>query len=254
MRTVRVIGIGLGEPGQLTLDAVEALGGLDVIILLHKPGPADELAEIRGRIIDRFAPRARVVERADAVRDRAAPDYVAATERWRDDRAALYERTLLEEVDDGGTCGLLVWGDPAIYDGTCEMLDRIDRRGHVDVVWDVLPGISAPAALAAAHRTALTRTARPVTITPGRRVIDGSVGSAATDTAADLVVMLDGSTEHGIEHLPDDAVVYWGAYLGSPDEVRISGAVAEVKERILATRSACRERKGWIMDTYLVRR
>ncbi len=133
VRTVQVVGIGLGDPGQLTLDAVEALGGVDVVVLLHKPGPADELTAIRAAIVERFAPQARVVERDDAVRDRASADYEGATERWRDERAALYEQTLLDEVPDGGSCGLLVWGDPAIYDGTVEMLHRLDARGRVEL-------------------------------------------------------------------------------------------------------------------------
>lgn len=251
MRTVRVVGIGLGDPGQLTLDAAEALGAVDVVVLLHKPGPADELTEVRAAIVARFAPRARVVERDDVARDRTAADrdgYTSATERWRDERAALYERTFLDEVPDGGSCALLAWGDPAIYDGTVEMLHRIDARGHVALEWDVLPGISAPAALAAAHRTTLTRTARAVTITPARRVLSG-----ASENGPDHVVMLDGSRDHGLEKLPDDAVVFWGAYLGSPDEVLISGRIGDVREHILATRAQQRARKGWIMDTYLVR-
>ena len=250
VRTVQVVGIGLGDPGQLTLDAVEALGGVDVVVLLHKPGPADELTAIRAAIVERFAPQARVVERDDAVRDRASADYEGATERWRDERAALYEQTLLDEVPDGGSCGLLVWGDPAIYDGTVEMLHRLDARGRVALDWRVVPGLGAPSVLAAAHRTTLTRTARAATITPARRVLDDSVDSGE----ADLVVMLDGSKAHGLEHLPDDATVYWGAYVGTGDEVLISGRVGDVREEILAARVEHRERKGWLMDTYLVRR
>ena len=250
MRTVRVVGIGLGSPGQLTLDAVDALGGADVVVLLHKPGPADELTAVRAGIVARFAPQATVVERADAVRDRAAPDYEAATERWREERAVLYETVLRDEVPEGGTCALLVWGDPAIYDGTVEMLHRLDARGNVALRWDVLPGVGAPSALAAAHRTTLTRTARAVTVTPARRVLRDTV----EDGGADLAVMLDGSATHALEALPDEATVYWGAYLGSDDEVLISGTVADVRETILATRAEHRARKGWIMDTYLVRR
>jgi precorrin-6A synthase len=66
--------------------------------------------------------------------------------------------------------------------------------------------------------------------------------------------MLDGSKAHGLEHLPDDATVYWGAYVGTGDEVLISGRVGDVREEILAARVEHRERKGWLMDTYLVRR
>ncbi|MCY1286579.1 precorrin-6A synthase (deacetylating) [compost metagenome] len=65
--------------------------------------------------------------------------------------------------------------------------------------------------------------------------------------------MLDG--EQAFQRIDDpDAEIYWGAYLGTPDEIVISGRVAEVKDRILETRAAARERMGWIMDIYLLRK
>jgi precorrin-6A synthase len=48
--------------------------------------------------------------------------------------------------------------------------------------------------------------------------------------------------------------VYWGAYLSTDDEVLISGPLADVAGEITATRAQLRERHGWIMDTYLLRR
>ncbi len=54
--------------------------------------------------------------------------------------------------------------------------------------------------------------------------------------------------------MPGDTEIFWGAYLGTPDEILVSGTVAEVGERIVAVRAEARRRKGWIMDTYLLRR
>jgi precorrin-6A synthase len=48
--------------------------------------------------------------------------------------------------------------------------------------------------------------------------------------------------------------VFWGAYLSTADEVLISGALAEVAPEISRIRAGLRERHGWIMDTYLLRR
>ena len=48
--------------------------------------------------------------------------------------------------------------------------------------------------------------------------------------------------------------IYWGAYVGTQDEILIAGAVAEVMDEIERVRAEARERKGWIMDTYLLRR
>jgi precorrin-6A synthase len=48
--------------------------------------------------------------------------------------------------------------------------------------------------------------------------------------------------------------IYWGAYLGTPDEILISGKLADVKDEIEAARRRAREQHGWIMDTYLLRK
>ena len=48
--------------------------------------------------------------------------------------------------------------------------------------------------------------------------------------------------------------IYWGAYLGTPDEILVAGTLAERAAEIERVRAQARERKGWIMDTYLLRR
>ncbi|MET8053354.1 hypothetical protein ABZU75_37780 [Streptosporangium sp. NPDC005286] len=54
--------------------------------------------------------------------------------------------------------------------------------------------------------------------------------------------------------LGEEFHIYWGAYLGTPDEILVAGPVPEVADRIGELRAEARERKGWIMDTYLLRR
>ena len=53
---------------------------------------------------------------------------------------------------------------------------------------------------------------------------------------------------------PDGTVIWWGAYVGMPEEVLIHGPLSQVSEEILATRARLREQNGWIMDIYLLRR
>jgi precorrin-6A synthase len=48
--------------------------------------------------------------------------------------------------------------------------------------------------------------------------------------------------------------IWWGAFLGLPEQILISGPLAEVSARILEVRSRAREDHGWIMDIYLLRR
>ena len=40
----------------------------------------------------------------------------------------------------------------------------------------------------------------------------------------------------------------------APDEILISGDLAEVRDEILATRADAEKRLGWVFDTYLLRR
>jgi precorrin-6A synthase len=69
----------------------------------------------------------------------------------------------------------------------------------------------------------------------------------------DVVVMLDGRT--AFAGLPDtDLDIYWGAYLGTPDEILMAGDLLAVREEIVRRRAEARVRKGWIMDIYLLRR
>src|SRR5690606_13226711 len=108
------------------------------------------------------------------------------------------------------------------------------------------PGITSISALTARHRVPLTRVGRPVHVTTGRRLAAEGV------TADDVLVMLDAACSFA--EAGDDLHIYWGAYLGTPDEILISGPVREVADEIRTARAEARARKGWIMDTYLLRR
>ncbi len=47
--------------------------------------------------------------------------------------------------------------------------------------------------------------------------------------------------------------IWWGAYLGTPDELLVAGTVGAVGTRSVSLRADARARHGWIMDTYLPR-
>ena len=126
------------------------------------------------------------------------------------------------------------------------MLDEVAARGNVAFELDVIPGISCIAALTARHRIALNRVGRPVQITTGRRLAEGFPADAD-----DVVVMLD--ADCAFRRVDPEAEIYWGAYLGTDDEILIAGRLAEVADEIVRVRAEARERKGWIMDTYLLR-
>ena len=231
-----VIGIGAGDPDYVTMQAVRALNAADVLFLLEKAGEQRELIELRQEIIARYVEGTpRIVTAQDPPRGRGA-EAVAA---WRRARVEVFGR-LIGALADGESGAFLIWGDPGLYDGTLAVLDEL----HAEV--EVIPGISAPHALAARHRIALNRVGGPVHVTTGRRL-------AAGLPADDVVVMLDGDQAFaGVEE--EGVEIYWGAYLGTPDELLIAGPLADVRDEIARVRAEARERKGWMFDTYLLRR
>ena len=252
MKQLFVIGIGAGDPDYLTLQAVKAIGRTDAFLVLGKGEEKQDLVRLRQQMLAEHArPAHRVVEAADPDRDRTSDAYTEAVEDWRTRRADLVERFLAEELGPDETGAMLVWGDPSLYDSTIAIVEEVLARGRVAFGYSVVPGISSVSALAARHRIGLNRVGQPVRITTGRRLAEG-----LPELPDDVAVMLDARTAFaGIADGDRAGVdIYWGAYVGTPDELLVSGRVAEVGPRILELRAEARERKGWIMDTYLLRR
>ncbi|MEU0989126.1 precorrin-6A synthase (deacetylating) [Streptomyces sp. NPDC005953] len=250
MRKIYVIGIGSGDPDQLTLQAVKALNAADAFFILDKGEDKSDLIQLRRDILDAHVEDGsyRLVEGRDPERDRVTSDYAPAVEDWRRRRADLFERFIAEDLAEDECGAFLVWGDPSLYDSTLGSLEELLRRGNVAFDHEVVPGISSVSALLARHRTGLNRVARPVQITTGRRLAEGW-----PEDVDDVVVMLD-ARQAFTRHLDQDLFIYWGAYVGTKDEILVSGRLADVSDRIERLRAEARERKGWIMDTYLLRR
>ncbi|MET0342808.1 MAG: precorrin-6A synthase (deacetylating) [Polyangiales bacterium] len=251
MRRVLIIGIGAGHPDLLTVQAIEALNQARVFFVLDKGEAKAELVRVRTEMLARFVrtPDYRTVAIDDPVRDPRIADYRARVDAWHEARAVLYERALETALGDDDCGAFLVWGDPALYDSTLRILARVDARGRVPFTHEVIPGISAVQVLAARHRIALNPIGGAVHVTTGRKLAAGE--AAGHD---DVVVMLDGQC--AFTTLAHDAAldIYWGAYLGSPNELLIAGKLADVADEIVRTREAARRTHGWIMDTYLLRR
>ena len=240
MKTILIVGIGTGNPEHLTVQAINALNRADVLFIPDKGAGKADLADLRRDIVARYVtnPASRTVEYAVPKRDSANPDYGAGVDAWH---AALARRfgDLLEQVPDSGAGAFLVWGDPGLYDSTIRIVDRL----RADHAIEIIPGITSIQALTAAHGIALNRIGEPVHITTGRKL-----GEVVDDT----IVMLDGQT--AFTSADPDLEIFWGAYLGTPDEITISGRLGDVTDRIVEMRRAAREQHGWIMDTYLLRK
>jgi precorrin-6A synthase len=250
VRRLLVIGIGAGDPDHVTAQAVRALNEVEVFFIIDKGVAADELVALRREICERFVedPSYRIVEVPDPPRDRTTPAYGTAVDDWRAQRAATWEALLLELGEDV-VSAFLVWGDPSLYDSTIDVIERVLAAGRVELEYEVIPGISAVHALTARHRIPLNRVGGAVQITTGRRLAAGGWPADVDD----VVVMLD--ADCSFQHLdPAGVDVYWGAYLGTSDELLVAGPLAEAGPEIQRMRAQARARKGWIMDTYLLRR
>lgn len=250
MRRLLLIGIGTGDPAFVTMQAVAALNDASVFFAFDKGEKKDELIAVRKAICARYIP-------GDAYRfitidnpSRHADDgYLAGVDAWHQARAVRLRTALEDHVPDGGCGAILVWGDPAFYDSTLRVVRRALDGSSLDVSVEIIPGISSIQILAARHKIGLNDIGQPVHITTGRLL----KASGPPQDGVSVVVMLDGDlacrafTGAGL-------TIYWGAGLGSADEVLISGPLDEVIDGIIAARAALKAKTGWVMDTYLLRR
>ncbi|TWI34542.1 precorrin-6A synthase (deacetylating) [Paracoccus sulfuroxidans] len=245
MIDLTLIGIGSGSPGHLTREAITAMNRADVILIPDKGADKADLAELRRALCaEVLTGDTRLVEFAMPVRD-ATDGYAAGVERWHDAIAERWEQAITRHKAQRPA--LLVWGDPSLYDSTLRIAERIGQRMPLQL--NVIPGITAIQALCAAHAIPLNALAAPVLITTGRQLRD----HGWPECADRIVVMLDGDCSfQGLE--PQGVRIWWGAYLGMPNQLLDHGPLAEAAPRIIARRAEVRADHGWIMDIYLMQR
>lgn len=144
---------------------------------------------------------------------------------------------------------LLVWGDPALYDSSLRIAAQMQPAARSV---RVVPGISAVQLLAAAHGVALNTIGQPVLVTTARQLRTQGWPSGVDS----VVVMLDGQCSFASLDgaLARQLHIWWGAYLGMPQQLLDSGPLHEAAARIRHTRAQARQQHGWVMDIYLLRR
>nr|WP_284506169.1 precorrin-6A synthase (deacetylating) [Caballeronia sp. INDeC2] len=250
VKKILIIGIGAGNPEYVTVQAINAMNQVDVFFVMDKGVSKAKLIELRREIIERYVKERdyRIVEATSPERQRDVASYVDAVETLNHEKQAVFERLLEEELRDGECGAFLVWGDPSLYDSTMRIVEAIARSGRHQFDYEVIPGISSVQALAAKHRVALNTIGRAIEITNGRGIAEGFPKNVDS-----VVVMLD--AQNAFRHVADEDVdIFWGAYIGTDDEILIAGELHEVMDDIARVRAEARARNGWIMDTYLLRR
>lgn len=247
MKTILVVGIGPGDPDQITVQAIRAIESTDVFFLFDKGEEKSDLAALRTLLIERYARQGahRIVEAESPRWSAAGPDYLGLVDDLNARKIALTKRLIEEAMGDGERAAILVWGDPALYDSTLRILAEINRTLPFET--EVVPGISSLQALAARHKAHWNEIGGHVEITTGRRL------AQALPDAETSLVMLD-SRNAFLAHRGEGLTIRYGAYVGMADEILIEGPLDEVADEIVARRAQARARKGWIMDSYMLSR
>lgn len=251
MKTLLIIGIGAGDPDYLTVQAIKALNRTDVFFLMDKGSAKDSLIGLRKTICERFIQGRdyRFVSADCPERLRDVPDYRGSVVDLNQDKQQLFEGMIREQMADGECGAFLVWGDPALYDSTLRIVEEIVRNSAEEITYEVIPGITSLQALAARHKVCFNSIGQAFQVTPARRLAEGGFPEGLDS----VLVMLDAQDSYR-RFVDQDMHIYWGAYIGTADEVLIAGPLSEVAETIRSRRAALREQHGWIMDSYLLRR
>jgi precorrin-6A synthase len=243
-----LIGIGTGNPDHLTREAEKAIRSADLVLLPHKEDSKAELAQVRLSLLQELDVQHNCIAHFDMPQRRQqGNDYDQQVDEWHDAIARRWQASLQHHLPArSGRVALLVWGDPALYDSTLRIASRLGlAREQVRVV----PGITSMQVLCSAHGIALNEIGEPFLITTGRQLRENGWPSGVNT----LVVMLDGQRSY--EQLQDtDVDIYWGAYLGMPQQLLMQGRLCDIAPDITSRRAQAREQNGWIMDIYLLRR
>lgn len=251
-----LIGIGTGNPDHITREAEKAIRQADLILLPHKEDNKAELAQVRMTLLQHLSVDSSRIAHFDMpVRRQQGDDYDQQVNEWHDAIAERWRACLSTHLPAGhghesgherGRVALLVWGDPALYDSTLRIASRL---GLAKTQVKVVPGITSMQVLCSAHGIALNDIGAPFLVTTGRQLREAA-WPAGVDT---LVVMLDGQCSYE-QVVEPDVDIFWGAYLGMPQQILMQGRLAQVKADISARRQQARQQHGWIMDIYLLRR
>ncbi|WP_170438633.1 precorrin-6A synthase (deacetylating) [Ruegeria arenilitoris] len=239
-----LIGIGTGNPDHVTFQGAQAIRAADLILIPRKGANKADLAGVREGIIRKVAGTPPQIAYFDIPERRSQDGYLRGVDEWHDAIALRWQEAMARHPK-ARTVALLIWGDPSLYDSSLRIAARLDPQPNTTVI----PGITALQALTAAHAMPINEIGAPYLVTTGRRIRDEGWPSDA-DTVA---VMLDGECSFQMLDMADFDI-WWGAYVGMPEQILIKGPLADVADEILRTRTEARARHEWIMDIYVLKK
>ena len=213
--TVHFIGAGPGAADLITVRGARLLAASPVCLYAGSLVPAELLADC--------PPGARLVDTARLTLDEIVAELVAA-HRAGDDVARLHS------------------GDPSVFSAVAEQMRRLDAAG---VPYDVVPGVPAFAAAAAAlareltvpevaQTVILTRTAERATAMPPGEDLATLGASRATMVLHLAVQRIEAVVADLVGNYGADCPVAVVARASRPDEVILRGTLADIAAQVQA--------------------
>jgi precorrin-6A synthase len=108
MRKIFVIGIGVGDPDHMTIQAIKALNQVDVFFIPDKGAEKAALRDLRTTICERFIAPAdyRTID-VDIPQRATSGDYLAGVDEWHGRLADIYRRLFEHELSAPFWCGAI---------------------------------------------------------------------------------------------------------------------------------------------------
>ena len=208
------IGVGPGDPDLLTVKAVRAISGADVIMCPASSEDRPSIAlSVVSRLVEGSAKRQEIVKLVfPMTRDR---DVLEQT--WRRNARMMAERVL-----SGKDVVYLTVGDPYLY-STWIYMHRDLRQNHPDMEISVIPGIVSMFTFASKVGVSIAEGSEKVAIIPSCYDLSG-VREIARNAEA-MVFLKDGRYFDQVvavlreSGFPDDAVFAIGQDLGTDSEI-----------------------------------
>ncbi|WP_294481996.1 precorrin-2 C(20)-methyltransferase [uncultured Victivallis sp.] len=201
------IGLGPGDPGLVTLRALEVLQSAGRIFCVAARGAsrsvsASILAALPGGT-------AEVTEL----------EFTMSTD-WEERLARIdgHAAAILELLRGGVECAFASIGDPMTY-STCSYLLRALRKLEPELAYEIVPGVNSWSALAAKCGEVLCEDEETLRIVPGYSVADGEDPAAFSGHGTTVLLKAYRNRNRLLKTLPPGAQVLYGANIGLAGEV-----------------------------------
>ena len=169
MIEIFLIGIGTGNPEHLSLEGVDTLNKVDLVLLPKKNNQKLELFSLRKRICESVIKNKKIIIKEYKVPRRIETlNYSDSVNSWHQKISNNIFQIIKEIKSKNIKLAFLIWGDSGLYDSTLRIISKLD----VDYRLKIIPGISSIQALTSAHLISLNEIGESVLITTGRKLKD----------------------------------------------------------------------------------